>query len=310
MNEFDILVIGSLNCDLVVTTDRFPDPGETRSGSDFQTHCGGKGANQAYAAAALGGNVAMIGRVGTDVFGDAQSSNLSSMGVDTTLLQSDPSHPTGTALITVNGSGENQIIVVPGANGELTPNRLQSKEIQAIQSAKIVLLQLEIPIETVSQVIHEADGSNAQVILDPAPARPIPSEWYPSIDFLTPNLSELGALTGTQLKETASLADIVTSAQILSEQGCRSVIAKLGSRGALLVTQDESAYFAARTVPVVDTTAAGDCFNAAFAVALARGCTAETAIPFAIEAASLSVTRQGAQSSMPLRDELEAFAKL
>ncbi len=307
MNKFDILVVGSLNSDLVVTTDRFLKPGETRTGSGFQTYCGGKGANQAYAAAALGGSVAMIGRVGDDPFGEAQKKNLSAIGVDTTLVHTDPERSTGTALITVDAAGENQIIVVPGANGELTPQRIGPEENQAISAATIVLLQLETPIKTVAAVITRARHSSTKVILDPAPATPLPEEWSGSIDFITPNLSELGILTGTALDENAAVSEIVNNARTLCEKGCHCVIAKLGARGAIRVTKDTSECFPAKTVTAIDTTAAGDCFNAALAVYLASGGTIEKAIAFAVDAATLSVTKAGAQHSMPLARELDAF---
>ena len=301
-----ILVVGSLNTDLVANVDHFPVAGETITGQKFSVHCGGKGANQAYAASALGGKVAMIGQVGTDDFGSAQIANLSSIGVTTADILRDPTKETGTAFIGVESSGENRIIIIPGANDSLSPIQLQEKD-QLFQQASLLLLQLETPLETVTTAIKLGRKHDMTIILDPAPAVPLPDEWLQSIDYLTPNLSELNLISGDSLTETASIDAIATSARKLCSRGGLQVIAKLGSRGAVLVTSRESTYFPAPKVQAKDTTAAGDCFNAAFAVALSHEKSTKEAIRFAIAAASLSVTKLGAQSSLPTQQDLDAL---
>ena len=305
MSDRDILVIGSLNTDLVAMVDRFPGPGETLIGNDFTITCGGKGANQAFAAGALGGDVAMIGRVGKDDFGTAQLRSLSSQGVHTDYILRDANQATGTALIGVEASGENRIIIIPGANSSLTPQSLQSQA-AAIKSAKLLLLQLEIPHNTVAEAIRLGGEAGATLILDPAPAAPLPDEWLNSIDYLTPNLSELGLLSGDLIDSETSLKTITTSARKLCDHGTRCVIVKLASRGALQVTANEVTHYPAASVKAIDTTAAGDCFNAAFAVELQNGKSENEAIRFAVTAATLSVTKQGAQSAMPTRQEVDS----
>ncbi len=304
----EIVVVGSLNTDLVATVERFPEAGETLLGSDFKVYCGGKGANQAYAAGRLGGSVAMIGLVGNDRFGTAQIENLTSVGVQTGAVRREPSQPTGTAVIGVEASGENRIIYVPGANGAFGPDELRSSE-ALLRRAKLVLLQLEIPLETVGEAIRMGKAGGARIVLDPAPAARIPAGWFRSIDFLTPNLGELCLLTGASLDQGTPLDRIVETARTLCERGVRQVIVKLGARGAVGVTLDGSLYWPAREVQAVDTTAAGDCFNAALSVELARGCSELEAGAFAVDTASVSVTRKGAQSAMPTRNEVESFQR-
>ena len=308
MNGCDIVVIGSLNSDLVATVERFPNAGETLTGRDFVINCGGKGANQAYAAAALGGAVAMVGQVGSDDSGAVQIKNLSSIGVRVASVQRDNNQPTGTAIIEVESSGENRIIIVPGANGTLTADRLEPS-LNLLQEAKLLLLQLEIPMETVAEAIRIGKEFGVQIVLDPAPAAPIPDEWCASIDFLTPNLTELGSLTGDRLEEDTPLEQVTQSARRLCDRGVPCVITKLSSRGAIRVTAHDSYHQPAPAVQVVDTTAAGDCFNAAFAVALASDHSEQDAIEFAVAAGSLSVTRRGAQKAMPVRREVLSFMK-
>lgn len=305
MSTPDILVIGSLNTDLVARVDRFPGPGETLVGNDFMITCGGKGANQAFAAGALGGKVAMMGQVGEDDFGTAQLKNLSSQGVHTKYILRDATHPTGTALIGVESSGENRIIIIPGANGSFTPHNLL-KHASAIESASFLLLQLEIPQGTVAEAIRLGAKAGATLILDPAPAVPLPEEWLKSIDYLTPNLSELNLLSGNSFDKNASLESITVGARKLCDRGIRCVIVKLGSRGALQVTANALAHYPAVLVKAIDTTAAGDCFNAAFAVELQNGKPENEAIRFAVTAATLSVTKQGAQSAIPTRQDVES----
>jgi len=308
MTRSAIVVVGSLNTDLVATVGRFPLAGETVVGRDFKLYCGGKGANQAYAGARLGGDVAMVGQVGSDDFGTVQITNLSAAGVRANFVQRDPNQPTGTAIIGVDSSGENRIIVVPGANDTFTPDKMVESA-GLLGQAKVILLQLEIPIQTNSDAIRVGKSGGALIILDPAPAVPIPDDWFPSIDYLTPNLSELCSLTGERLDNQTPLDLIVRSARQLCAQGVRCVIAKLGHRGAVRITSNDFKHWPARAVQAIDTTAAGDCFNAAFAVELARGRSEDEAGLFAVAAASFSITRRGAQSSMPTRAEVNAFVE-
>lgn len=254
----------------------------------------------------LGGRVAMAGQVGADDFGKAQIENLSSVGVQVDFIRQDPNQPTGTAIIAVEASGENRIIIVPGANNTFTADRLKLNR-DLLRQAKLILLQLEIPRKTVAEAIHIGKAGGARIILDPAPATPIPEEWFASIDFLTPNLSELRLLTGDQLEDGTPLENIVQSSRRLCDRGLRCVIAKLGSRGAVRITSDVSDHWPAIQAQAVDTTAAGDCFNAAFAVELAAGRAEREAGEFAVAAASYSITRKGAQASMPSRKDVEEF---
>lgn len=306
MNNADIVVVGSLNADLVASVARFPNAGETVAGERFETFCGGKGANQAFAAGRLGASVAMIGQVGADSFGDRQLENLASVGVQTNSILRDPDQPTGTAIIEVEQRGENRIIVIPGANGSFTSERL-ARSANVIRRAKWVLLQLEIPSATVGEAIRIAGEGGARVILDPAPAFALPEEWLCRVHYLTPNLSELALLTGVPLNEESDLTLIARTARRLCARGVERVIAKLGARGALLVTEEDEIHWPVPQVNPVDTTAAGDCFNGAFAAELACGKTETEAAAFAVAAAALSVTRPGAQASMPGRVEVKSF---
>lgn len=310
MNAAEIVVIGSLNTDLVAKAPRFPEAGETVVGDDFQTYCGGKGANQAVAAARLGGQVAMLGRVGEDDFGATQIANLREAGVHTGGIQRDPHQPTGTAIIGVESSGENRIVVIQGANGAFLPEHLAPFE-DLISQAKALLLQLEIPPPTVGRAIEVAQAADVPIMLDPAPAppNPLPTDWLEAIEVLTPNLSELSALTGIPLTDKSSIPVVVDTARQLCAQGSRGVIAKLGARGALRVTRTEVDHWPAPEVHPIDTTAAGDCFNAAYAVQLVRRGNPRDAGSFAVRAASLSTTRSGAQVAMPTREEMTSFSR-
>ena len=306
MDPKRILVVGSLNTDLVATIDRFPEAGETRTGTGFFTNCGGKGANQAYAAGALGGSVAMIGQVGEDDFGNAQIENLRARGVATKGILRDPDQPTGTALIGVESSGENRIVIIPGANGTLSPDSLDQNATLFEQST-LVLLQLEIPRDTVAHALQLATRAGAAVILDPAPASPLPPEWFSAMTYLTPNLSELGLLTNSSVDPDIPLESLASLAQTLCHQGAEKVIVKMGSRGALLVTPERVEATTAPSVEATDSTAAGDCFNAAFATHWLATGSEKAALEFAVHAASLSVTRTGAQAAMPSLEEVRSF---
>jgi ribokinase len=298
-----IVVVGSLNADLVARVPRFPAPGETVPGTDFAIYPGGKGANQACAAGRLGGRVHMVGRVGEDANGRLLTQSLSEAGVDTAAVIPDATVPTGTALITIDDSGQNEIVVVPGANGAVTPEDVERQK-SLFESACYVLLQLEIPHEAVEAAARLGRETGAQVILDPAPARAEAWSLLPLVDYVTPNETELDYLVNLG---HAPAADPPARRLLLG--GARNVVSKLGAEGARLLNEDGEISWTGHAVEAVDTTAAGDVWNGAFAAALASGMELEAAGGFANEAAALSVTRPGAQPSMPTRAELIAFVK-
>jgi len=296
-----IIVVGSLNADYVINLNNFPSPGETVTGKDFEVYPGGKGANQAFGAARLGGHVSMLGQIGIDAHGDELKRNLESAGVDTSYLQRDATVASGLAFISIDSTGQNQIIIVPGANGTFSAERLSPAR-ELLAAARVVLLQLEIPITTVLAAARFAQG---QVILDPAPAKDIPHELLALSDYITPNETELALLTGVSCEDGINRDEASQLARRLLERGANKVIVKLGSQGALLVGKDYEHFWLALPVVAVDTTAAGDAFNAAFAVALAAGKSEIEAGEFAAVAAAHSVTRKGAQPSMPTMREIE-----
>lgn len=301
-----VLVVGSLNLDLVVTAPRFPGPGETILGESLRTFCGGKGANQAYAAARLGANVILLGQVGADAAGETQRTHLAAAGVQTRWIDCDPGQPSGTAFIVVDAQHENRIVVVPGANGTFLPKALEAHA-DAFRQASLVLLQLEIPMATVETAARLARRHGARVVLDPAPAAPLTDSLLAETDYLTPNLAELAALSGHRLGPDSPDPDLIAAARGLHARGARKVLVKLGRRGAWLVDSRLIEAWPAHAVEAVDTTAAGDVFNGAFATALAAGASEREAGTFASAAAALSVTRPGAQASMPDRREVDAF---
>lgn len=302
-----IVVVGSLNADLVARVDRFPAPGETVRGNRFEVFPGGKGANQAYAAARLGGAVALVGQVGGDGYGLWLRTHLQDGGVNVQGVGTDASTSTGLAVIATDRTGENTIVVVAGANGTLTPERLEPSG-ESIERASVLLLQLEIPLDTVGAAAARARAGGARVILDPAPAAPLPHALLALASVVTPNETELAALAGY---DAATLPiptdDLDRLARRIIERGAPAVIVKRGERGARFVTAGDAVDVPAPAVEAVDTTAAGDAFNGALAVALAEGASLDAAMPFACAAASLSVTRPGAQPSMPTRHEVETF---
>ncbi len=303
-----IVVVGSLNADFVITMSRFPAPGETVVGTDFTVFPGGKGANQAYAAAKLGGPVSMVGQVGNDAQAEWLKQNLASAGVAVAHVQRDARVSSGIAVIAIDGSGQNQIVIVPGSNGTFDVASLERSKI-LIESGGLVLLQLEIPMETVAAAARLAKGAGALVILDPAPARPVSDELLGVIDYVTPNETELAILTGASADHPFTRAEAAQMAQTLRARGAKRVIVKMGSLGALLVAEAQEHFWPALPVTAVDTTAAGDAFNAAFAVALAAGKPELEAGRFATAAAACSVTRRGAQPSMPTYQEVEELLK-
>lgn len=304
MSEPAIVVVGSLNADLVVRVPRFPVAGETISGEGFVVLPGGKGANQACAAGRLGGTVAMVGQVGRDDQGQLLRESLTRAGVDVRLVDQDEQAATGVAIISIDASGENQIVLAAGANGTFTPDRL-TRAIPLIRGAKVLLLQLEIPLDTVMRAAMEARAAGVTVVLDPAPARDIPDQLLRLASYVTPNEGELARLVGANVTEEGSTAGIDEQAVRLIARGSSRVLAKMGARGARLITADGATQWPARPVTAVDTTAAGDAFNGAFAVALSEGSELDRAVRFATTAAAISVTRHGAQPSMPDRAEVD-----
>lgn len=299
MTQPGIVVVGSINMDLVVRAPRHPLPGETILGSSFATFPGGKGANQAVAAARLGqpGQVRMVGRVGADEFGETLLSTLRREGVDTRFVWPTQAISSGLALITVSDAGQNNIVVVPGANGRLTPQDVQSAE-AAFEGAGVVLLQLEIPLETAAAAAQLARVHGARVVLNPAPARELPTDFLDLMDILVPNEHELALLTG-QPERTQAARALVTAR--------RAVVVTLGGQGVWGVTSQGEWQVAPYVVPVVDTTAAGDAFVGALGVAITEGKNLYEAARFGNAAGALAVTQAGAQPSLPTRAALEEF---
>jgi len=291
--------------DLVARTHRLPNPGETLTGNSFQTIPGGKGANQAVACARLGAETYMVGRVGGDVFGKNLKDELEKAGVDHQNVVVDSDTSSGVALIAVEDSAENFIIVIPGANGQIENHDLQRLE-DVLTRSKVLLLQLEIPMEMVVSAARLAKEKELRVILDPAPAQTLPEEIYPLLDIITPNETETELLVGfpIQTKEDAAKA-----AKILKGRGVSHVIIKMGSRGAYALMDDQEKFFKPFQVTPVDTVAAGDAFNGALAVALSENLPVEKAIQWGMAGGALSVTKEGAQPAMPERKELKALMK-
>ncbi len=303
-----LVVTGSLNMDFVVAVDRLPAPGETVLGGDFRMLPGGKGANQACAAARLGSGstaVRMIGRVGYDVFGDHLKANLSAAGVDVAALHATRSQATGVALISVEKSGQNSIVVAPGANHALLPSEVEAMR-PLFAGARLALFQLESPIATVAAALRLARQAGAQTMLDPAPAQALSAELLAEVDILTPNESEALILLGRP-PGRVELNQAPTLARFLEELGPRAVLLKLGDRGCFYRDSSTELFSAAFPVAARDTTAAGDVFNAALAVALAEDFSIEKALRFANAASAISVTRSGAQASIPSRAEVDHF---
>ena len=300
-----IVVVGSLNMDLVVRAHHIPQPGETVIGGDFLTLPGGKGANQAVAAARLGAEVSMIGRVGCDEFGDALLDNLKTAGVDHSLTQQDPDAPTGVAFIVVDDSGQNSIVVASGANARLSPADIKAAE-DKIASAALLLLQLESPLDAVIRAAEVARQHNVKVILNPAPARPLPEALLALVDFLTPNESETALLTGMPVD---NLEQANAAASSLMRLGVGTVILTLGARGALLADNEGFRSFPAFKITPVDTTAAGDAFVGGVAVALGEGRSVAEAVQWGTAAGALAATKMGAQPSLPERGDLERILR-
>lgn len=293
-----VLVVGSLNMDLVVNAPRLPQAGETILGGNFSTFPGGKGANQAVAAARIGAAVTMVGSVGRDAFGTQLLQTLARDGIDTSSISALEGQPTGIALITVDALGRNTIVVASGANACLTPQHLQQAQ-SAFAAADVLILQLETPLPTVRAALEAAHRHGCLVVLNPAPACTLDPELLRGVDYLIPNEGE-----ALQVAGSSSLEDAI---QKLSFLGVKNLIITLGAQGALLVTPGGRATFPAFPVNAVDTVAAGDAFVGTFSASLAAGISPQDAIRWANAAAAISVTRHGAQPSLPTRDEVRQF---
>lgn len=296
-----IAVIGSLNMDLVITTDRFPNMGETITGKNFSQIPGGKGANQGVACGRLGGNTRFLGKVGNDSYGDTLIESLKNAGVDTDFIIQDNGETTGIAMITVC-NGENMIILNPGANGKVTCEDIESN-IDVLEEADILMMQLEIPFETVEYIINKYKGSKT-IILDPAPFVPLEKELLKGIDYITPNEHEAGLLCNIN---TETERGILEALDALKEIGVKYPIITLGSKGIAFYNGTENKIMPGFKVNAVDTTAAGDTFAGAFAVAISKGETMENALLFAQKAAAIATTKFGAQSSIPSFEEVEKY---
>ncbi|MCU0127020.1 ribokinase [Pseudomonas vlassakiae] len=296
-----VVVVGSLNMDLVARAQRLPRAGETLAGEHFFTVPGGKGANQAVAVARLGGSVAMVGNVGDDAYGQQLRQALEVEGIDCQAVSVCPGVSSGVALITVDAASQNCIVIIPGGNGLLTPESVQRFD-ALLQAAEVIICQLEVPVETVAWTLARGRELGKQVILNPAPAiGPLPADWFAHIDYLTPNESEAEALTGERVDDLDSAR---RAGERLLQLGAGKVIITLGAQGALFVSRDGSQHFPAPKVQPLDTTAAGDTFIGGFAAALVQGKGEGEAIAFGQRAAALSVTRAGAQPSIPCLAEL------
>ena len=291
-----ILVIGSSNTDMTIKAPRIPQPGETILGGEFKMGPGGKGANQAVAAARLGGKVSFVCKVGHDVFGEKSVEGYIKEGIDTSnILYSDKA--SGTALIMVDNNGENCISVAPGANGDITPEDIEGIG-EIIKEADYVVLQLEIPVESVVTAAKIAHESGAYVILNPAPACKLPAELFKYVSLATPNQTEIALMTGIE-------GNIEAAMKKLNEMGVKDIILTLGSRGSAIWDGERAEIIPAKKVKAVDATAAGDTFCGALCVALSEGKSKRDAVEFATKASALTVQKMGAQESIPYRKDIE-----
>ncbi len=306
MTQPTVVVMGGINMDLVAVAPRFPEDGETVVGTRFLTYTGGKGANQAVAAARMGARVMMIGRVGDEPFGQQLLDSLQKAGVDVSGISVQPECSSGVATITIDASAQNRIVQVLGANSACDQSEV-ARTVQALKEAKeasVLMLQLEIPVEVSMSAARAAADMDRTVILDPGPARPLPEELYRCCDYLTPNETEAQALVGFPVVDPASAEQ---AARVLLERGARCAVIKMGALGAYYSTNEGGKYLPAFPVDAVDTVAAGDAFNGALAGALAEGRDLESSILRAMAGGALAVTRHGAQDSMPSREEAEDF---
>jgi ribokinase len=297
------IVFGSINLDLVVKTPRLPLPGETLTGHSFATTPGGKGANQAVAIARLGVSSYMVGRVGGDNFGRELLASLQAAGVQTEYVLVDESISSGVAAIAVDDRAENQIIVIPGVNGRMDKTDVERLQ-DVLSEAKVLLLQLEIPLNTAIAAAQVAKAAGVKVILDPAPAQNLPDELYPSIDIITPNETEAGRLVGFPVNGQEAATE---AARVLLQKGVGCAIVKLGAQGVVCATPAETFVTPAFSVTAVDTVAAGDAFNGGLAAALVEELPLRQAVAWGAAAGALAATKPGAQAAMCDRATLEAF---
>ena len=299
----ELCVIGSLNMDLVTTVREFPKPGETIFGDSFKTFPGGKGANQAVALGKLGADVLMVGKVGDDIYGTKYLEVLKNNNVRQDGVDIEKEISSGVAIIKVNNKGENNIVVVSGANGKVDVNYIESKW-DEIKKADIFLFQLEIPMETVVYTMKKLKDLGKTIILDPAPASKLPDEIFNYIDFITPNETELETLAE---KKIDNEDDLMVASNILFDKGVKVIISKQGRRGAAIIRRNECVNVPGFKVNAVDTTAAGDSFNAGFAFALAQGKTLDECVKFANAVGAISTTALGAQEAMPSYEVVRKF---
>jgi ribokinase len=297
-----IIVIGNSNTDMVIKTEKLPAPGETILGGKFLMNPGGKGANQSVAASRLGGKVTFISKRGNDLFGNQAVGLLMREGVDIKYIVKDPDLPSGVALITVDSTGENSIVVAPGSNGNLLKEDIPSV-IFDTGKFEILLLQLEIPIDTVEYSAVTASEHGIKVILNPAPARKLSDNLLKNTWLITPNETEAETITGVIITDIPSAE---RAAELIQERGVKNVIITLGEAGAYIKSENYTGLIPGIKVKPVDTTAAGDVFNGALAVAISEGSDLKDAVIFANKAASISVTRMGAQASAPYRNEINS----
>lgn len=304
MNTSRIFVIGSSNTDMVVKTKKLPDPGETIIGGAFFMNAGGKGANQAVASARLGGKVTLVAKVGNDHFGSQSILGFQCEHINTDFIFVDNNTASGTALIMVNVEGENCIVVASGANANLLPDDI--KQVENLSEAEIILMQLEIPLETVEYVAKWAKEKQKKLIINPAPAHPLSDELLNGLFLITPNETEATLLTGIKVEDESTAAK---AAKVFLEKGVKNIIITLGKKGAYFQDSNLGFLIPAPVVKAKDTTGAGDIFNGAVAVALTEGMDWEDAVRFAVEASAVSVTRMGAQASVPYRNEVKTTKK-
>lgn len=306
MNSKRIVVIGSSNTDMVVKSERLPVPGETVLGGAFMMNPGGKGANQAVAVARLGGNVTFISKTGNDLFGKQSIEMFDEENINTDYILSDPHHPSGVALIMVDTTGENCIVVASGANGTLCPHDIEKAK-NIIESADLLLMQLEIPMETVEYAAKLAHSKGIKVILNPAPAAFLSNELLKCLYAIVPNKTEAEMLSGIKVTDWESAKQ---SAYIISEKGVDIVIITLGSKGALIKENGTYYEVPVEEIKAIDTTGAGDTFCGAFCVGISEGLSIVDAVRMANLASGITVTREGAQVAIPFRKELDSFRTL
>jgi len=300
-----VVVVGSVNVDLTIKSKRLPRPGETILGGGFTTGAGGKGANQAVAAARAGADVRFVARIGADPYGQEMLKRFRAEGISTKHIVRDEASPTGMAFILVDEHGENSIVVASGANARLSLGDVEAARGE-IESAGVLLVQLETPLDTIQRAIRIACESNTRVVVNPAPGQHLSKEWLKGVDVITPNRLEAEMLTGTKITNEAAL---VATARCIQEYGIPTVVITLGHQGAYLAGENGTRMIPSYLVNAIDSTGAGDVFSGSLAAFLAEGTPIEDATRMAVASASISVTRMGAQSSAPLRNEIETFMR-